>query len=92
VANDSIEVLQQKISGRQVTVALFETSLSAGQLKKIAHVEDVQPIGENRWQLFSTEDIRKEVFEFAVKQQVGLLELYPQVSTVEDVFQKLTRN
>jgi ABC-2 type transport system ATP-binding protein len=92
VANDSIELLQQKISGRQVTVALFGAPVSADQLLKIAHVEEVQPIGDNRWQLFSTEDIRKEVFEFAVKQKVGLLELYPQVSTVEDVFQKLTRN
>lgn len=92
VANDSIEVLQQKISGRQVTIALFEKKVAAQQLLKINHVEDVQKIGEDRWQLFSKADIRKEVFEFAVNHKIGLLELYPQVSSVEDVFQKLTSN
>lgn len=92
VANDSIEVLQQKISGRQLTVALFEKNVSADQLLRIPHVEEAQLIGDNRWQLFSTADIRKEVFEWAVQQKVGLLELYPQVSSVEDVFHKLTTN
>ncbi len=92
VANDSIQVLQQKISGRQVTVALFAAKVKPEQLLQIKHVEDVKEIGANRWQLFSTDDIRAAVFEFAVKQKVGLLELYPQVSSVEDVFQKLTSN
>lgn len=92
VANDPIELLQQKIIGRQVTVALFAKPVLADQLLKIEQVEEVKQIADNRWQLFSTEDIRQEVFDFAVKMKVGLLELYPQVSTVEDVFQKLTRN
>lgn len=92
VANDPIEVLQQKIVGRRVTVALFDGPVEKEQLLKIRSVEDARLIGGKRWQLFSTEDIRKAVFELAVAQKVGLLELYPQMSTVEDVFQKLTRN
>jgi len=92
VANDPIEVLQQKIVGRRVTVALFDGPVEKEQLLKIKGVEDARPGEGHRWQLFSREDIRKAVFELAVEKKIGLLELYPQMSTVEDVFQKLTRN
>lgn len=92
VANDPVEVLQQKIEGRRVTIALFDQPVEKEQLLKIESVGEVQALDEYRWQLFSTEDIRKAVFEFAVDQQIVLLELYPRVSTVEDVFQKLTKN
>ncbi len=92
VANDPVEVLQQKIEGRRVTIALFDQPVAKEQLLKIESVEEVQALDGHRWQLFSSGDIRKAVFEFAIAQQIGLLELYPQVSSVEDVFQKLTRN
>ncbi len=92
VANDPISVLKQRIFGRQITIALFDQNVSTEKLLNIKEVEDAEMIEENRWQLYSTTDIRKTLFQFAVQEKINLLELYPQTSTVEDVFQKLTRN
>ncbi len=92
VADDSIEALQQKISGRQSIIVLFDREVTAQELTTIQGVAEVKALDSNKWQLFSDDDIRAAVFDFAVVQQRKLLEIYPESSTVEDVFQKLTRN
>lgn len=92
VADDSMEALQQKISGRQSIIVLFDREVTAQALTTIKGVAEVKALDSNKWQLFSDNDIRAAVFDFAVEQQRKLLEIYPESSTVEDVFQKLTRN
>ncbi|MEO1262530.1 MAG: gliding motility-associated ABC transporter ATP-binding subunit GldA [Bacteroidota bacterium] len=93
VANDPIELLQNRISGESTVTAEFHKSVSAEALKKIKNVKDVRSLGKNRWRFVSDveKDIRGDVFRFAVDNNLILLEMKKEVSSVEDVFQVLTK-
>jgi len=62
-------------------------------LQKLPHLNTLASIGTNRWQLniLKNQDIRADIFEFAVANQLTLLELKKETFSVEDVFQKLTK-
>lgn len=94
VANDSIETLQQRVSGETIIQIEFAQAIKETQLKKIPHLSKIESLGNNRWQLHTTskEDIRASIFEFAVQHQLTLLEMKKEVFSVEDVFQQLTQN
>lgn len=93
VANDTIETLQQKMTGEAMITVEFLQKVSANQLNKIRQVKRVNALSDRRWQLFSgmEQDIRKDIFDFAVANKLTLLEMQKQVLSVEDVFQKLTK-
>ncbi len=93
VANDPIDVLRQRISGETGVVVQFLEKIGAGKLKEIPGVKEVQKIENNQFQLISTkQDIRPQVFQWAVKNGLTLIEMRQEVYSVEDVFQKLTKN
>jgi ABC-2 type transport system ATP-binding protein len=50
-------------------------------------------LGEGRYQLTSNteSDSRAEIFKFAVDNKLVLLELRSEISSIEDIFQKLTK-
>jgi ABC-2 type transport system ATP-binding protein len=93
VANDSIERLQERVRGEQAVTVEFGQAVRADLLAKIPGVKRVEPFGKNRWRLTTTtnRDIREEVSHFAAENKLTLLELHREVSTVEDVFQMLTK-
>lgn len=93
VANDSIEVLQQRVSGKPIINVTFDKAIDKKQLMTIKGVENITDIGTNRWQFTSTgeEDIRPSIFNFAVRHQLIILELYKETSSIETVFQTLTK-
>ncbi|HMR45008.1 MAG TPA: gliding motility-associated ABC transporter ATP-binding subunit GldA, partial [Saprospiraceae bacterium] len=93
VADDPIERLQDKVSEQTLTSVEFLQAVDAGILQKISGVKSVRNIGKNRWQLISenNRDVRAEVFKFAVSNNLTLLELHKEISSVEDVFQTLTK-
>ncbi|MEL7123034.1 MAG: gliding motility-associated ABC transporter ATP-binding subunit GldA [Bacteroidota bacterium] len=90
VANDSIEQLKIKLTGKKATIVAFEQKMTNKDLMKIKGVAKVEPLKEGRWRLISDQDIRANVFNYAVNTKLTLLELSPQVSSVEDVFNRLT--
>lgn len=93
VADDPIERLQDKVSEQTLTSVEFLQVVDAGILQKIGGVKSVRNIGKNRWQLISenNRDVRAEVFKYAVSNNLTLLELHKEISSVEDVFQTLTK-
>lgn len=92
VANDPIETLRHRVSGESVVTIEFLQNVKTALLQKIPKVKKVVVLGKNRWQLYAgvKDDIRKDVFEFAVAQQLTLLEMQKEIFSIEDVFQKLT--
>lgn len=90
VANDTIEQLQQKVSGKKVILVTFDKVVSPEQVEKIKGIEEVVSRSSKTMEIISKVDVRGEIFDFAVKNELKLLELTPVVSTVEDVFQQLT--
>ena len=93
VANDPIDLLQNRVSGEIMVTVEFHKSVSGDLLKKIRHVKKVVASGKNRWQVISDadKDVRGDIFRFAVNNSLVLLEMKKEVSSVENVFQILTK-
>ena len=94
VADDKIEKLQDLVVGENTLNVEFSSSVTVAQLQKIKGVRNASTIGTNRYQLkYNTNtDIREDIFRFAVANQLILLELHKETSSVESVFQQLTNN
>lgn len=93
VANDTIDMLQNRIKGETLVTVEFAQKIDNQRLLKISNVKDVKILGENKYQLASdiNKDIRAEVFKFAVDNNLTLLEMHKEVFSVADVFQELTK-
>ena len=89
VADDRISNLQTKLGQEQRVKVLFKEKVSRQQLEQLGQVE---PLGGGAFLLSSSQknDLREELFRFAVDQKLSLLELVPERSSIEQVFQKLT--
>lgn len=93
VANDETVNLR-KNSTRQIITVEFDSVISLEKMKSISNIDDVKNINANTWQLISTssEDVRKEVFDFAVANKLSVLTLNKEEQRMEDVFKELTKN
>lgn len=93
VANDPIEQLQARVTGETIVTVEFLQNVSKSQLEKIKNVKQVKSLGKNHFQLISSlkNDIREEVFKFAVSNNLILLEMRKEVFSVEDAFRGLTK-
>ena len=94
VANDPVEALQDRISGSTTVTIEFLEKTQKEFLKKINKVNSIESLGNNQWKLTADlkEDIRKDVFDFAVQNKLTLLGMKKDVYSVEDVFQELTKD
>ncbi len=94
VANDTIDMLQNRITGENIVTVEFGGAFDAQLLNKIKGVSAVKKLENNRFQLVSNlkTDVRADVFRFAVERNLILLEIKKEVFSVEDVFQELTKN
>jgi ABC-2 type transport system ATP-binding protein len=92
VANDETKNLQQNTT-RQVITVEFDKNPEAAQLKALPGIHEVIFQQGNQWQLVSlgTEDVRKIIFDFAVKGGFSVLTLHKEEQKMEDVFKQLTR-
>lgn len=92
VANDETKNLQQNTT-RQVITVEFDKIPEASQLKALPGIHEVIFQQGNQWQLVSlgTEDVRKIIFDFAVKGGFSVLTLHKEEQKMEDVFKQLTR-
>jgi len=93
VADAPIQELKQQFSGQSIVSVEFAENTNAQMLGKIKNVRSVKSMGKNQWQLASAaeQDIRADVFAFAVANQLTLLALHKAEHSVEDVFQQLTK-
>ena len=93
VADAPIQELKQQFAGQSIVTAEFAESVDKNLLAKIKNVRKVNMLDKNKWQLEAdaAQDIRAEVFAFAVANKLTLLELHKEVFSVEDVFQQLTK-
>lgn len=93
VANDTIETLQQRVTGETVITVEFAQKIEQAIFNKISQVKTAKSLGNGKWQLVAAKnkDIRSDVFNFAVANNLTLLEMKKEQYSVEDVFQELTR-
>jgi len=92
VANDETQKLRRNQT-RQIITVEFDNAVSESQLKNISSSEQVKLLQNNTWQLISTssEDVRKDIFNFAVANNLSVLTLNREEHKMEDVFKELTK-
>ncbi len=93
VADDPIERLQERVRGEVAVSVEFIEKVEKAALQKINGVASVRKGAKNQWQLTAKKDLdlRPEIFKFAIDQKLTLIELHKELSSVEDVFQTLTK-
>lgn len=92
VANDETKNLQKNVTQQVITVE-FDKTTNTELLKSIPGIEKVSHLQGNSWQMVSTSksDVRKEIFNFAVANNLSVLTLNKEEQSMEDVFKELTR-
>jgi len=93
VADDSIETLREKVKGFKVLFIEFQENVEIGKLRMLTGVKKVESLGGNKFHIFSDsdKDARPVVSKFATDNGLTMLEIRTEMSSVEDVFQKLTQ-
>ncbi len=92
--NNKEELHRQSFSSSHQTVIVeFNVSVSRDDLQKIKGVGKVQGLKQNNWLVESAvpEDIRPEIFAFAVKRNLTVLSMQQKESSLEQVFHELTK-
>jgi ABC-2 type transport system ATP-binding protein len=94
VADDTTANLQNPEKAEQVLVIEFDRPIAAEKLLKIDGVHKAESDSVNRWIITSTasRDVRPDLFQLAVREQLTVLSLQKRDDSLEQVFQSLTKN
>jgi len=94
VANDSLSNLKAKAKGQQLIYIEFEQALSNAQLQTLKAMGQLQTQNNRQIQLQiqSQDDQRKRLFQFAVAQNLILLEMRQESYKMDEIFQQLTQS
>lgn len=92
VADDKTANLQQQSTHQIIITVEFAESPPLSLLQKIPHTQQIEAIGANKWQISTqnNQDIRADIFHFAVQNNLTLLGMQKASNTLEDVFRELT--
>lgn len=93
VADDRTEVIQQKTQPESILEVEFEIATDIALLKSIPGISRVDSVGKNKFKLYSPsgKDLRSDLFEFAVKNNLKILTLQKTESSLEEIFHHLTK-
>jgi len=94
VANDYTQNIHTQTNiNTQTIVVEFNKTVKAKQLEAIKGIVKVINIKENNWLLQSNfdDDIRANIFDFAVKNKMVVLSMQKKEKSLEDIFQELTK-
>lgn len=92
VADDDTANLRKKATSEAVYQVEFDKVVSKDSLMQIGGVKSVRELSAKSWSIVtdSNIDARTPIFDFAVKNNLVLLNITRQEESLEDVFRKLT--
>ncbi len=93
VANTSTKELYRLRGQKQVVIVEFNKNIEEKEIMAIEGVSGVSQTKQNTWEVLSEADfdIRNNIFQFAVKQNLTVLSLNNQEQNIERIFQELTK-
>jgi ABC-2 type transport system ATP-binding protein len=93
VADDPIEKLQEKIGPNKVLSVTFDSPVSIQAIRAIPGVMHCVDKGQGTYEIQVNEDqdLRPVLFQWAVNQKAGILEMKQEQFSMEQIFQELTR-
>lgn len=82
----------KNVQGAKTYTVEFDREFAQNELRKIAGVKDVKHLSGNSWEVYALagQDIRTDIFNFAVSKKAAVLEIKQQEQKLEQVFQQLT--
>src|SRR5262245_21257274 len=91
VADDKLSNLRQRSSANSVRVN-FKESLHEEWIKNLSLAKSVSKIDIQTWQLATDnpEQLRKQILEFAVQQNLNIVSLQNENTSLEEIFRSLT--
>lgn len=92
VADDRLENLRSQSAGTQTVRIQFAAPVLPAFLQQLG--EDIQytDLGDNRWRLNSSDpNLRQRASQFALRNNLEVLELAAERNSLEEIFQSLTR-
>lgn len=95
VADDTPDNLQHQATAQTVFIVEFAQEIDPKQLQEqLPQIAQITPVGTYKWQIVARNnaDIRSDIFQWATTQQVALLTLQQETSSLEDIFRQLTAN
>jgi ABC-2 type transport system ATP-binding protein len=92
-ADGTLADLQQDVTKETKIMVEFDRAVELNKLKKKLPQVEIANLQNSVYQIITTQevDIRPAIFNFAVQEGLILLEMHQSVSTIEDVFQKVTQ-
>jgi ABC-2 type transport system ATP-binding protein len=93
VADKPTKEMKETKGSRQLITVEFDKAVSKNALKGIKGISEAININGNVWQLTTSSptDIRGDIFQFAVQNQLAVLTLQKEEHNLEDVFRELTK-
>ncbi len=92
-ADDSIERLQRSTITEDALIITLESPIDEQLLKLLKNAEHYEKAGELGWRLHTNkpEELRREVMEWALKNNINISSLQKETQSLEDVFRILTK-
>ena len=92
VADEKTAVIQQKTRPDNILEVEFDTSVEVSLLETVKGISKAVGLGANKYRIHAPSgvDPRGDLFEFAVRNKIKVLELQKSESSLEEVFQTLT--
>ncbi len=93
VADKPTQEMKETKGSRQLITVEFDKASSKSALLNIEGIREAVNIKGNVWQLTtsSSKDLRGDIFQFAVQNQLAVLTLQKEEQNLEDVFRELTK-
>ncbi len=92
VADDNTKILRQQTANSYSVIIEFDTTPNFQLLKSIKGVSNVDRMEGNRYKLTSENDIRPQLFNFAVEQHLTVITMQKEERSLENIFHELTQN
>ena len=93
IANDNIGLLKTNFSSFISILVEFSSELNKVQLLQIEGVTSAENKGGNSWKIQSNNaQLRQQISQFALSNNVEILELSTDKNSLEDIFRNLTTN
>lgn len=92
VADENTAVLQQHSSEGQFILVEFDTPATKAALEKIPGVIQAASLSDSSWRLktSSSNEVRTNIFNFAVSNHLAVLSMQKEEQRLEDIFHQLT--
>jgi ABC-2 type transport system ATP-binding protein len=94
VADDKVANISRQLKdNRQTVLVEFNKELQEEELRDIPMLSDLKKVDDKTWILEGSgeEDIRQDVFDFAVKMGASVLSMQEKEKSLEEVFHEMTK-